>query len=92
MSELIQLRSNRTAADKVSFMVLTATPTDEIIDKIYQTVGFNREEHGVLYIRKSLDRPNIFLEVKKKTKFEVCAPPFYIIILITDSNIISHFL
>src|SRR5215472_15631618 len=77
MSDLIKLRYNRTAADKVSFMVLTATPTDQIIDKIYQIVGFNRQDHSVFYIRKSLDRPNIYLEVKKKTKFEVSAQTFY---------------
>jgi superfamily II DNA helicase RecQ len=57
-------------------MVLTATPTDQIIDKIYQTVGFNRQDHNVLYIRKTLDRPNIFLVVKKKKKFEVSALTF----------------
>src|SRR5215469_8278998 len=76
MSDLIQLRYNRTAADKVSFMVLTATPTDQIIDRIYQTVGFNLQDHKVLYICESLDRPNIFLEVKKKTKFEVSVLTF----------------
>jgi superfamily II DNA helicase RecQ len=70
MSRVIELRSSRTEADKVSFMVLTATPTKEILDHVYEVAGFTRPDHRVLYIRKTLNRPNIFLEIKQKTSFE----------------------
>lgn len=71
MQRLIELRYNRIAADKVAFMVLTATPTDDILDTVYGIVGFIRHDNHVLYIRKSLNRPNIFLEVRKKKDFDV---------------------
>lgn len=71
MGKLIELRYNRTDVDKVAFMVLTATPTKEILDSVYNIVGFMRPENRVLYIREKLDRPNIFLEVKEKKSFEV---------------------
>lgn len=74
MLNLIQLRFMRTATDKVSFMVLTATPTKAIIDKVYEVAGFTRPDHKVLYIRRSLNRPNIFIKVEKKTKLEVGIP------------------
>jgi superfamily II DNA helicase RecQ len=71
MGDLIALRYNRTKSDNIAFMVLTATPTKEILDYVYDVVGFMRQENRVLYIRESLNRPNIFLEVRKKKSFEV---------------------
>lgn len=71
MQTLIELRYNRTEIDNVAFMVLTATPTEEILHTVYDVVGFMRSENRVLYIRESLDRPNVFLEVRKKRNFEV---------------------
>lgn len=71
MRKLIELRYNRSEIDNVAFMVLTATPTKEILDSVYNVVGFTRPENRVLYIRESLDRPNIFFEVREKKNIAV---------------------
>jgi hypothetical protein len=81
MPKLALLRYNRTEADRVSFMILTATPTTEILDEVYKIVGFTRQNHQVLYIRKALNRPNIFFAIKWKTTFEVSSLIHYYLTL-----------